>query len=434
MKRVEKRIDLKLNKAHFFLWANQSSTCLILDSNHYPNQSENFDFIVVKGAENILSLSSHQNAFKHLEFFKKKVNDWIFGYFSYDLKNDIEELTSQNDDSLQFPELLFFQPKKILFIKDFIVTFSYLLQYAHEIESDIKELKQIDLRFDLTTFPISLTHRTSKVNYLKNCERIIKKIHLGALYEMNYCIEFFNKNATISPIHLFIKLNDNNKAPFATFFKHQNVHILSNSPERFLKKEGAVLTAQPIKGTRKRGKTKKEDFALFKSLKNSTKDRAENTMIVDLVRNDLSKIAQHHSVKVVEYCKVYAFKTVHQMISTIQCQVREEFSLMKIIKANFPMGSMTGAPKVTVMKHIEYFEDHKRGVYSGTIGYITPNNDFDFNVIIRSLLYNSDTKYLSLSVGGAITALSDPEEEYKECLVKAEPVLALLQKKKLAKY
>ncbi len=433
MKRVEKRIALTLNKMHFFLWANHSSTSLILDSNHYPNQSENFDFTVVKGAENTLSLSSHQNAFKHLELFKKQTNDWIFGYFSYDLKNDTEKLTSQNDDSLQFPELLFFQPKKILFIKGHIVTFSYLPQYAHEIESDIKELKQINLGFDLTTFPISLTHRTSKTNYLENCKQIIKKIHLGALYEMNYCIEFFNKNAVLSPIHLFIKLNENNKAPFATFFKHQNVHVLSNSPERFLKKEGAVLTAQPIKGTRKRGKTKKEDLTLFRSLKNSTKDRAENTMIVDLVRNDLSKIAQRHSVKVVEYCKVYTFETIHQMISTIQCQVREELSPIKIIKANFPMGSMTGAPKVNAMKYIEYFEDHKRGVYSGAIGYIMPNDDFDFNVIIRSLLYNSDTKYLSLSVGGAITALSDPEEEYEECLIKAQSVLALLQKKRPAK-
>ncbi|MFV0530812.1 MAG: anthranilate synthase component I family protein [Flavobacteriales bacterium] len=427
MKRIEKKICLKLTKEHFFLWANQSSTSLVLDSNHYPDQSEKFDFIIVKGSENTLSLSSHKKAFKRLEIFKKEIDDWIFGYFSYDLKNDTENLTSQNNDSLKFPELFFFQPKKILFIKNRTVTFSYLPQYSHEIESDIEMLEKIQLNTDFQSVSFFLTSRTSKENYLKNCMEIIEKIHLGTVYEMNYCIEFFSKNTVISPINLFIKLNKYNKAPFAVFLKHKNIHVLSNSPERFLKKEGSILTAQPIKGTRKRGKTKEEDIVLIQDLKNSVKDRAENTMIVDLVRNDLSKIAQHNSVHVTEYCKVYTFETVHQMISTIQCRVDKELSSVEIIKANFPMGSMTGAPKINAMKFIEDFEDHKRGIYSGAVGYITPNDDFDFNVVIRSLLYNSDNQHLSLSVGGAITALSNPEEEYEECLTKAQAVLTLLQ-------
>ncbi len=430
MKRFEKKIHLELTKEHFFLWANQNSTSLILDSNHYPNQSENFDFMVIKGAENTLSLHTTKNAFDTLEQFRKGIKDWIFGYFSYDLKNNIENLTSKNEDTLDFPELLFFQPQKILFVKDHTITFSYLKKYADEIDYDVTLLKEINLNFNTHFTSTSLISKTSKNSYLKNCAQIIEKIQLGAIYEANYCIEFFNKNILISPINLFIELNKKNKSPFATFLKHENLHVLSSSPERFLKKEGQTLTAQPIKGTRKRGKTKEEDAFLVHDLKTSVKDRAENTMIVDLVRNDLSKIAKRNSVKVTEYCKIYTFEAVHQMISTIQCEVEKKLSPIEIIKANFPMGSMTGAPKVNAMKYIELFEDHKRGIYSGAIGYIAPNDDFDFNVIIRSLLYNADTRYLSLSVGGAITALSNPEEEYEECLTKADSILTLLQKEK----
>lgn len=430
MKRSEKKVYLELTKEHFFLWANQSSTSIILDSNHYPNQSENFDFIVVKGSENTLSLTSSENAFNHLEEFRKTVDDWIFGYFSYDLKNTIENLTSENHNALGFPELLFFQPQKIIFVKDHFVTFSYLKEYADEIDYDITLLNQMNLNLEPSFAPISLYNRTSKASYLENCKQIIEKIRLGDIYEANYCIEFFNKSIPISPIHLFIELNQKNQAPFSTFFKHENVHVLSSSPERFLKKEGQTLIAQPIKGTRKRGKTVREDQLLVHDLKTSVKDRAENTMIVDLVRNDLSKIAKRNSVQVVEYCKIYTFEAVHQMISTIQCEVEKGLSPIAIIKANFPMGSMTGAPKVNAMKYIELFEDHKRGIYSGAIGYIAPNDDFDFNVIIRSLLYNSDKRYLSLSVGGAITALSNPEEEYEECLTKAQSIVTILKKEK----
>lgn len=428
MKRFEKKIYLELPKERFFLWANQSSTSLILDSNHYPNQSDNFDFVVIKGSESTLLLTSAKNAFKQLEQFKKEINDWIFGYFSYDLKSDIEKITTKNRDLSTFPELLFFQPKKIIFVKGCTVTFSYLKKYSHEIDSDISILNQLDLKFSPHSTPVSLSSRTSKNSYLNKCKQILKKIHLGDIYEVNYCIEFFDEKTLTSPIHLFIKLNDLNKAPFSTFFKHESFHILSSSPERFLKKEGTNLIAQPIKGTRKRGRTKKEDLQLIQNLNTSIKDRAENTMIVDLVRNDLSKIAKRNSVKVTEYCNIYTFETVHQMISTIQCKVENTLSPIEIIKANFPMGSMTGAPKVNAMKYIELFEDHKRGVYSGAIGYITPSDDFDFNVVIRSLLYNANTKYISLSVGGAITALSNPEDEYDECLTKAKPILDLLKK------
>ncbi len=430
MKRVEKKFYLDIEKECYFLWANQSSTAIILDSNHYPNQSKNFDFIIATGVENRLVLDSHEDAFERLKAFKTSVKDWIFGFLSYDLKNDIEVLHSQNHDSLGFPELFFFQPQKIFFVKGNYVTCSYVEKYHHTIDSDIHELRHFKTPLEPLPEPIFLQSRTSKTRYIENCREILKQIHLGELYEANYCIEFFNNHQLSSPISLFIELNNHTKAPFATFLKHEAVHILSNSPERFLKKEGSVLTAQPIKGTRKRGRTPEEDLELIQSLETSVKDRAENTMIVDLVRNDLSKIAERNSVRVVEYCKIYTFESVHQMISTIQCTVKNNISSIDILQANFPMGSMTGAPKISAMNYIELFEDHKRGVYSGAIGYISPNDDFDFNVVIRSLLYNAHTHYLSLSVGGAITALSDPEEEYAECLTKANAIQTFLKKEK----
>lgn len=430
MKRVKKEFSLNIEKEQFFLWANQSSTAIILDSNQYPNQSNDFDFIIAIDAETHLLLNSHENAFDKLKIFKASVEDWIFGFLSYDLKNDVEALHSKNDNSLHFPELFFFQPKKILLIKDQHVTFLYLEKYSDVIDSDFYALQNFKANTELHSNPIFLQSRTAKAQYLKNCHEIISQIHLGKLYEANYCIEFFGYHILSSAISLFIELNTSTRAPFATFLKHKDIHILSNSPERFLKKEGNVLTAQPIKGTRKRGLNAQQDAELVQSLQTSVKDRAENTMIVDLVRNDLSKIAKRNSIHVIEYCKIYTFESVHQMISTIQCKVDNTISSIDIIKANFPMGSMTGAPKISAMKCIELFEDHKRSAYSGTIGYIAPNDDFDFNVVIRSLLYNSHNHYLSLSVGGAITALSNPEEEYAECLTKAKAIQTILQKEK----
>ena len=199
--------------------------------------------------------------------------------------------------------------------------------------------------------------------------------------------------------------------------------IFSGSPERFLKKVGSKLISEPIKGTAKRGLTKTEDEELIKSLVSDPKERAENVMIVDLVRNDLSKIATKNSVQVEELCQIYSFETVHQMISRISCDIKESASFTEIIKATFPMGSMTGVPKIRAMELIEEHESFKRGVYSGSIGYIKPNGDFDFNVVIRSLVYNRKNNYLSCSVGGAITIQSDPEKEYEECLIKVKRIL-----------
>jgi len=433
MKRVEKKVSLPLPKEHFFLWADEDPTALILDSNQYPGQSEAFDFMVAKGVEKVLTLNETSNAFAKLEDFKDKAGDWIFGYFSYDLKNEIESLTSNSKDYLHFPELLFFQPKKILFVKEDAVTFSYIPHCAKEIEKDIVQLKKTIYHREETQ-PVVLHSRTFEDKYLKNCREIIEKIHKGDIYETNYCIEFYNEKAEINhPLELFIRLNHKTQSPFASFFKHESFRILSTSPERFIKKQGETLISQPVKGTQKRGGSLQKDHQLMADLRNSVKEQAENTMIVDLVRNDFSKIAQKNTVKVSEYCKIYCFKTIHHIVSTVECQIKKGLKTTDIIKAAFPMGSMTGAPKINAMKFIEQFEDQKRGAYSGALGYISPTGDFDFSVMIRTLLYHTQKKYVSLIVGSAITALSSPENEYRECLIKAAAICQTLNGVKNAK-
>jgi para-aminobenzoate synthetase component 1 len=244
---------------------------------------------------------------------------------------------------------------------------------------------------------------------------------------MNFCYEFFNENAEIDPFDTYKKLNELTSAPFSCFGKFNKNYILSGSPERYISKNKLKITSQPIKGTIARGANEIEDLVQIKNLKTNEKERSENIMIVDLVRNDLSKIAEKNSVKVDELCGIYTFETVHQMISSVSATIKPNISFIDILKATFPMGSMTGAPKIRAMELIEKYESTKRGVYSGCVGYVKPNGDFDFNVIIRTLLYDSKKKYLSCMVGGAITSKSREKEEYQETLLKAEALLQALK-------
>ncbi len=251
-------------------------------------------------------------------------------------------------------------------------------------------------------------------------------IHRGDIYEANFCMEFYADEANINPLEVYQKLNEISEPPFAVYFKNNKQFLLSASPERYLRKEGNKVISQPIKGTARRSFDLVQDEQLKIELEQNEKERSENIMIVDLVRNDLSHTASKGSVEVEELCKVYTFKQVHQMISTIASNVENSISPIEVIRSTFPMGSMTGAPKISAMKIIEELEETKRGLYSGAVGYFTPTGDFDFNVVIRSILYNAENKYLSFSVGSAITSKSIPENEYEECLVKAKAMFEVL--------
>jgi len=221
-------------------------------------------------------------------------------------------------------------------------------------------------------------------------------------------------------------LNKLSPTPFANYFKINDHYIISATPERFLSRRGRKLISQPIKGTSSRNSDFIKDTEQKEALYSNEKERAENVMIVDLVRNDLTKSAKQGTVRVEELFGVYSFKQVHQMISTVVCDLDENLSNAKIISNTFPMGSMTGAPKISAMQLAEKYESSKRGVYSGAVGYFAPNADFDFNVVIRTLLYNAKNKYLSFHVGSAITLDSDPEGEYEECLLKGKAIIDVL--------
>ena len=407
-------------------WSQQFREVVFMDSNDYPQEFSSYDAILAVDAFTLIQTDYH-NAFEDLQQYQQTTKDWLFGYLSYDLKNDSEDLQSDNFDGLAFPDLFFFQPKKLFFLKGNQLTIQYLNLCDDEVETDYNEITELaHIEFEKCQ-SIEVKARFSKNEYIQRATAFLEHIHRGDIYEANFCMEFYAENVTINPLEKFNKLNAISQTPFAVYFKNNNRFLLSATPERYLRKEGETLISQPIKGTAKRFLDPKEDELAKINLASDPKERSENIMITDLVRNDLSRTAQKGTVEVKELCGIYSFQQVHQMISTITSKLDAKHSLIDVLKLTFPMGSMTGAPKISAMKIIEELEETKRGLYSGAIGYFSPNGDFDFNVVIRSILYNQEKKYLSFSVGSAITALSDPEKEYEECLLKAKAMHEVLR-------
>ncbi|WP_289040036.1 anthranilate synthase component I family protein [uncultured Zobellia sp.] len=420
--------EIKKFKEDLLLWAQQFEEVVWLDGNGHNSKYSSFDALLAVDALTTIKTDS-EKAFEKLRDFQDRAKDYIFGYLSYDLKNDVERLSSKNHDGLGFAELFFFQPKKIIKINGNTVVFEYLRMVDDEIQSDFDLISGgiLEKESISVTENIKIKLRIFKDEYFKQVGKMLSHIHRGDIYEANFCQEFYAEDTQINPYKTYQKLNKISEAPFASFLKVYDQYLLSASPERYLRKEAGKLISQPIKGTSKRAKQPEEDDNLVNALKTDPKERAENIMIVDLVRNDLSKSALKGSVVVEELCEVYTFQQVHQMISTVVAQVSSGVNPVDVIKESFPMGSMTGAPKVSAMKIIEELEAFKRGLYSGAVGYFTPNGDFDFNVVIRSILYNASKKYVSYSVGGAITAKAIPEKEYEECLLKAKAMREVLE-------
>ncbi|MGB5820535.1 MAG: anthranilate synthase component I family protein [Saonia sp.] len=422
--------DIPLFKDALLLWAQRFNEVVWLDSNDHHGTYSSFDAILAVDALTSIVTDTH-TAFDDLTAYQNETKDWIFGYLSYDLKNDIEALSSMNSDGLQFPELFFFQPKKLIRIRGKEVDFIYLNMVDDEMHPDFEEISKGSTDTygakEISENTIHIKLRIFKDDYFNRVQKMLAHIHRGDIYEANFCQEFYAVDTSIDPYTTYQKLNAISHPPFATFLKIYDKYLLSASPERYLKKEGSKIISQPIKGTARRSRNVKEDELLKRRLVTDEKERAENIMIVDLVRNDLSKSAEKGSVRVEELCKVYSYQQVHQMISTVTSRVDETKNPVEIIKESFPMGSMTGAPKVSAMKIIEDLEASKRGLYSGAVGYFNPESDFDFNVVIRSILYNASQKYVSFSVGSAITAKASPEKEYEECLLKAKAMRDVLE-------
>nr|WP_245583637.1 anthranilate synthase component I family protein [Salinimicrobium xinjiangense] len=411
-------------------WSHQFNEIVWFDSNDHSNLYSRFDAILAVDAFTAIQTDT-LNAFDKLKEYQETTADWIFGYLSYDLKNDVEDLASANFDGLQFPDIFFFQPKKIFFLKGEELELLYLGMVDEEIEEDLEQILQkrhFKKDFFSEAKPVVMKPRITKEEYVQKVEKMLDHIQRGDIYEANFCQEFYAEDANIHPFKTFRALNTISHPPFATFLRNHDHYLLSASPERYLQKKGRTLISQPIKGTAPRAHDDKDkDLKLAKDLEQDTKERSENVMIVDLVRNDLSKTAKKGSVEVAELCKVYSFQQVHQMISTVTAQLEEGIPAVEVLRTTFPMGSMTGAPKISAMEIIETLEETKRGLYSGAVGYFDPVADFDFNVVIRSILYNAQKNYVSFSVGGAITSKSSPYKEYEECLVKAAALKQVLE-------
>ncbi len=419
--------DFKETKKRLLYWANQYGSCSFLDNHQYTSAYNSAECLVGVGAlKTFCPKRNHQDA---LHVFLKETNDWLFGHVSYDYRNElITSLGSGHPDKIDFAVIEFFQPEIVVqLFAGKIVIHSAMLP-PESIVEEINSIKIQTISEVSDNANLSIQPRIKKENYLSIINKLKQHILRGDCYEINFCQEFFADNATINPLSVYRQLTEFSPNPFSCYYKLEDKYLLCASPERYLKKTGSQLISQPIKGTFKRDlESIAEDEKLKQQLYNSTKDRAENVMVVDLVRNDLSKICKEASVSVAELFGIYTFPQIHQMISTIQGEVKDGVDFATILEATFPMGSMTGAPKNSVMHLIDLYEQSKRGLYSGAVGYITPDKDFDFNVVIRSILYNETNKYLSYQVGSGITYYSDPSDEYEECSLKAASIRQVLR-------
>jgi len=421
------QVDRQQFEKQALQWAQQFDEVCFFRSNGYSDAYTRIDgLLAVKALDSFVSRET--DTFHALEKFRAKhPNTWMPGFFSYDLKNEIEDLTTSFPNRTELPEAYFFIPAIVLHFKDEEVKIE--APHPKKIYDSILAACNITTEEIIESENILFKKRMSKASYMHAFQHLLKHIQQGDIYEVNLCQEFYAEDVLLSPLAVYQKLNQISPTPFSCFFKIQENYILSASPERFLAKRENTLISQPIKGTAPRGKTVEEDLHMMETLKNNPKEISENVMIVDLVRNDLTRSALEGSVKVEKKLEIQTFNQVHQLVSTITCQKRSDVSDIAIIRNTFPPGSMTGAPKINSMKLCDRYENSKRGVYAGSIGYLDPAGDFDFNVVIRSLLYNRKNQYLSFHTGGAITIDAEAAKEYEECLLKASAILKTLNAK-----
>lgn len=405
-------------------WSKQFSTFCFLDNHQYQSKNHSVECLLAAGVKRSIRLQAG-TALQQLQKFIDEKESWLFGHLGYDLKNEIEQLSSAKPSNIAFPDLFFFEPEIIIRLSEKAI-------YIEAIDpaAIFKELNETEVKSESTFAQKNLIiqSRLSQSAYISTIKELKKHILRGDCYEINFCQEFYATDAIINPIEVYKKLSVVSPNPFSALYRLDDHWLICASPERYLKKEGIKLISQPIKGTSVRinGSDEKDEISR-KELLNNPKDRSENVMVVDLVRNDLAKICEEGSVQVDELYGVYSFPQVHQMISTISGNLKTGISFSEIIRSTFPMGSMTGAPKKRVMELIEEYEQIKRGIFSGAVGYINPQGDFDFNVVIRSIIYNASASYVSFPAGSGITFYSDPEKEWEECLMKAEAMKKVLE-------
>lgn len=429
--RIKHRIeitDLSAIKQKLLQWSSKFDKVVWLDSNSYTDTEKTYEAILAVDANRSFQSNSLE-ALEELKEYKREHLDWLFGYFSFDVGSPLK--ATNKEDLLDFPKLHFFQPKRLFFLHKDFVEVVYLSSIEAEIETDweaisttaITELTQVNLG-------LKLHPKLTKQEYLDKIQKTKAYIEKGEITEINFCQEFFTKTKLENPLATYLHLNEISSTPFAAYLRIADKYALCASPERYLRNQNGKIKTQPIKGTAKRKQDPEEDAMIKAALEKDEKELTENRIVTEMVVEEMRSIAEEGKVEVTELCKLYSFKQVHQLISTVVCRLSSELDAVDAIKATYPMGSMTGIPKSNSLRLIEELENFNRGLYSGSIGYFTPTGDFDFNVVIRSILYNDTNQYLSFAAGGAITALSNPEKEYEETRVKTkamEQVLGSIQ-------
>lgn len=392
-------LELSSSRSFFALYTSQG----------YASKWGEYELIFAWGAKAIFDTTALKNG--ALE------SGWRFGFLGYELRHEFERLSKGNPAIGQWPEAQFFEPEVV----GTLDRAGNLTVYADEPEDVLALVLASEKSRKVGNTTLDFQPVETRESYLEAVRKLQKHIQRGDIYEVNYCTAFKAEYESLDSAQLFRQMTQATKAPFSAFVRMDQLELLCTSPERYILKKGDQLWSQPIKGTNRR--LAENNHVQERLLVADEKERAENVMIVDLVRNDLSRVAAKGTVQVEELFGVYPFKNVNQMISTVTCKTRTETSNWEIIQATFPMGSMTGAPKISAMELAERYEKTERGIYSGALGYIMPNGDFDFNVVIRSIALDAKQGVASAHVGGAITLLSIPEREYEECLLKAESLL-----------
>ncbi len=403
---------------------NASHVCLLQSNgSHSFYHDDEYEFILAIGCRQ--QCRTEFNAIETLQqFIDRNRGHWLFGVISYDVKNEIENLQSANPAVFSVPLVCFFIPETVILKRKN----EPVWQYSQGSNKRLHHFSFPSLQKEPAILkPFTIQPSLQADEYLQVVNRLKHHIQYGNIYEITFCLNFFSEDVRIHPWNTWLRLHALSPAPMACYFKAGTLHLISSSPERFLKKKNDRLISQPIKGTIRRSAVREEDEQLKRALAESDKERSENVMIVDLVRNDLSRLARRGSVQVEELFGIYSLSHVHQMISTISCRIRPEITFADIIRATFPMGSMTGAPKISAMKLIDEYERFRRGWFSGCAGYIDPAGNFDFNVIIRSIIYDAEKNRLSFPAGSAITIGCDARQEYEECLLKALMMRKALQ-------
>ena len=432
-----------------FAYFSDQTGAVFLDSAQLREHCGQYSFIAIDPFFTLINKNSENNLFQMLEEQLKKYplenhpnlppfQGGAAGFFSYDLYQYLEKVEAQQLDDMAFPDIA-------IGLYDLVIAFDHILQKAWIFSSGYPEQKKserikratnkinwlvnsINHKIKINKLPkvseIIINKKNIETNftekqYKKAVRQVIDFILAGDIFEANIAQRFkacLPQN--FSSFDLYRRLRLLNPAPFASYIKFQDTVIASASPERFLKVENNQIEARPIKGTRPRGKTDIEDVRLANALINSEKDRAENSMIVDLLRNDLSRVCQDHSVNVLQLCGLETYPAVHHLVSVITGKLRDKINTIDVLRATFPGGSITGAPKIRAMEIIAEIEPTCRGPYCGSVGYIGFNGNMDTSIIIRSYAIKNNS--ITFQAGGAVVVDSDPEAEYQEMLTKAD--------------